>query len=353
MKKISFKNKLGKKQKIIIGITVVALLGGGIYGFSTISHYIQEKKLEESVVEIYQIPGREKIYMNGKILPIKSEKIVINQEQGELSQIKVENNSYVEKGAPLFTCKNSSQIKEIESLKSQVSDKTEEKANAPDEETKLGIDKEIKQLNKQIAELNKTAYSTVYAPFSGNVYLNENSDEKAYVMILETAEFYVKGQINERDSYKIGLNQGVEITALATSDKYNGKIIEISDRPYEGEDLGQNMGSDSGMTKYEVKMSLDSQENLKNGLNAQIVALSGTTDKKVPNVSVLEESNKYYVFKVKNDIAYKTEIKVKEKKDDYYLVEDGINENDKIIKDIYGRDIKDRDKVYTGENMLN
>lgn len=349
MKKVKSKKKLGKKQKIVIGITIVALLGGGFYGFININQSIKEKKLEESVVEIYKVPGREKIYMNGKILPVKSERLSVSSEQGELSQIKVENNAYVEKGTPLFTCKNSSQIREIESIKSQVSDKTKEKLKAPDEETKLMIDAEINQLNKQISELNKTAYSTVYAPFSGNIYLNESGNDKSYVLILETVELYVKGQINERDSYKIGLDQSVEITAVATNDKYNGKIIEISDRPYEGEDLGQNYGSDSGMTKYEVKMSLDSQDNLKHGLNAQIVALSGTTDKKIPNVSVLEESNKYYVFKVKNEVAHKTEIKVKEKKDDYYVVEDGIKENDEIIKDIYGRDIKDKDPVYTGE----
>ncbi|MGL5315450.1 MAG: efflux RND transporter periplasmic adaptor subunit, partial [Peptostreptococcaceae bacterium] len=265
-----------------------------------------------------------------------------------LSEIKVEDKAYVEKGAPLFTCKNSSQIKEIESLKSQISDKTKEKSSASDEEAKKSIDEEIKQLNKQISELNKTAYSTVYAPFSGNVYLNEKSDDVSYVMTLETIELYIKGQTNERDSYKISVNQGVEITAIATNDKYNGKIIEISNRPYEGEDLSQGYGSDSNMTKYEVKISLDSQGNLKNGLNVQIVALSGTTATKVPNVSVLEEENKYYVYKVKNDVAYKTEVKVLEKKDEYYLIEDGLKENDQIVKDLTIREIEDGEKLYIG-----
>lgn len=348
MKKTKTKSKLNKKQKIIIGITSVALVSGAGFGFYTISNEKEKQRLEESRVELYQIPGREKIFMNGKLLPVKSQRLSVSPEQGELSEVKVNDNDYVEKGAPLFTCKNSGQIKEIESLKSQISSKTKEKANAQDEESKLMIDEEIKSLNSQINELNKTAYSTVYAPFSGKVYLNQNSEEKSYVMTLETKELYVKGQVNERDSYKISLDQGVEIKAIATGEKYTARITEIGDRPYEGEDLGQNYGSDAGMTKYEVRMELDNQENLKNGLNVQIVALSGTTAKKIPNVSVLEENNKYYVYKVKDNIAYKTEVKVIEKKDEYYLIEDGIKEKDEIIKDITGRVINNGQEVYIG-----
>lgn len=347
---MKFKSKinLNKKQKIIIGITSLALVLGGGYGYIQISKEKEHQRLEASRVDLYQVPGREKIFMNGKLLPLKSQKLSVNPEQGELSQIKVENNTYVEKGAPLFTCKNSSQIKEIESLKLEISAKTKEKSNAADEETKLAIDTEIKQLNAQIAQLNKTAYSTVYAPFSGKVYLNESSTENPFVMTLETKDLYVKGQVNERDSYKISLEQGVEINVVATNDKYSGLITSIGDRPYEGEDAGQGMGADSSMTKYEVNMSIDNQENLKNGLNVQIVALSGTTDKKIPNVSVLQEGDKYYVYKVENEIARKAEIKVKEKKDDYYLVDGGIKENDEIIKDVFTTDIKDGEKVYTG-----
>lgn len=349
--KIKNKIKLNKNQKIIVVVTSIALVLCGGYGYI---QFIKEKKLqrlEASIVDLYQIPGREKIFMNGKILPVKSQEISINPEQGELSQIKVENNSYVEKGSPLFTCKNSSQIKEIESLKLEISAKIKEKSNAPDEETKLAIDAEIKQLNSQVDQLNKTAYSTVYAPFSGKVYLNESTDENQSLMTLETIDLYVKGKVNERDSYKIRLDQGVEINVIATNDKYSGLITNIGDRPYEGEDADQGMGLDAGMTKYEVNMSIENQTNLKNGLNVQIIALSGTADKKIPNVSVLQEGDKYYVYKVENNIVKKVEIKVKEKKDEYYLVEKGIRENDEIIKDVSNSNVKDGEKVYTGRDQ--
>lgn len=351
MKKINLNTKLNNKQKVIVGLTSVLIITGGFYGVTQISKYTQEQKLMESRVDIYEIPGREKIFINGKILPLKSEELYINAEQGELSTIKVEDKSYVEKGAPLFTCKNSAQVKEIEALKEQISIKNKEKQNAMDEESKIAINEEIKQLNKQINDLNKTAYSTVYAPFSGKVYITEKQGDGKPVMVLETTDFYVKGQVNERDSYKISLNQGVEIKTIATNNKYSGKITEIGDRPIEGEELSQSYSMDSSMAQYLVKISLESQENLKNGLNVQIVALNGSTDKMIPNVSIEQDGNKYYVYKIQNDIAYKTEVKIKENKDDYFLVEDGVLEGDKIIKDIQGRDIKDGDKVYTGQAL--
>lgn len=350
MKKINFKNKLSKKQKVVIGVTSVLIITGGFYGYTQVSQEIKRQELENSVIDLYKISGREKIFMNGKLVPLKSEKLSVNPEQGELSQIKVDNNAYVEEGTSLFTCKNSDQIKEIESLKSQVSIKSKEKENAIDEESKSIIEEEIKSLNEQIHNLNKTAYSTVYAPFSGKIYFNE-SDDESYVMTLETAELYVQGQVNERDSYKISLDQGVEVKALATNEKYNGKIIKIGDRPFESAGLNQGYSSDSGMTKYEVKMSLDSQEGLKNGLNVQIVALSKNTSIKLPNVSVIEEGNTHYVYKVKNKIATKTEVKVIEKKEDYYLVENGLNENDEIVKDVTRVPIKDGDRIYTGLDL--
>lgn len=349
--KIKSKIKLNKNQKVIVVVTSIALLLGGGYGYIQFSKENKRQRIEASIVDLYQVPGREKIFMNGKLLPVKSQKISVNSEQGELSQIKVENNSYVEKGSPLFTCKNSSQIKEIESLKLEISAKIKEKSNAPDEETKLAIDTEIKQLNNQVNQLNKTAYSTVYAPFSGKVYLNESVDENQSLMTLETIDLYVKGQVNERDSYKIRLDQGVEINVMATNDKYSGLITNIGDRPYEGEEADQGMGADAGMTKYEVNMSIENQANLKNGLNVQIVALSGSDDKKIPNISVLQEGDKYYVYKVKNNIVKKVEINVKEKKNDYFLVEKGISENDEIIKDALNSNVKEGEKVYTGRDQ--
>lgn len=351
MKKNKFKSKLNKKQKVVVGIASLLILTGGVVGFNVISKIIIEKKQIENRVELYQIPGREKVFMKGKVVPKKSEALFVKSEQGELDTIKVGHRDIVEKGAPLFTCKNSTQIKEISSLKEQIEVKKKEKNNAIDEESKKVIDEEIKQLNKQVSDLNKTAYSIVYAPFSGTVYLTEDKAEGKPVMLLETTEFYIKGQVNERDSYKISLDQGTEIKAMATNNKYIGKISYIGNRPLEGEELDTDSGMSSGMSQYRVKIDLDSQGDLKNGLNVQITAPSMDSTKKVPNTAVFKDGNKYYVFKVENgDTLRKVEIKVKELKGDYYLVEKGVEEGDYIIIDTSVRVFEEGDNVYTGIN---
>ncbi|MGL5346006.1 MAG: efflux RND transporter periplasmic adaptor subunit [Peptostreptococcaceae bacterium] len=352
MKKIGFKNKLSKKQKLIVGVTSLFMLTGGVVTFSIVRDNILEKQLMESRVDLYEVPGQEKVFLKGKVVPIKSEELFVNEGQGQLDQIKVEDRAFVEKGAPLFTCKNNEQIKEISNLKLQVEAKKKEKNAAIDEEMKKTIDEEIKQLNKQIDELNKTAYSTVYAPFSGKAYINEDKSVGKPVIILETTEFYVKGQVNERDSYKIKLRQGVEVKAMATNDKYSGKIIDIGDKPLNNEDLDGGYSSDSGMSQYRVKVSIEKQDNLKNGLNVQMTALSGSSDKKIPTTAVIQESGSHYVYKVENETVYKIDIKVKEEKDDYYIVESGVNEGDEIITDALSREFKDGDKVYTGKEEI-
>lgn len=353
MKKINFKNNLNKKKKIIIGVTSLALIAGGLFGFKIVRENILKKQLMESKVELYEVPGQEKVFLKGKVIPIKSEELFVGEGQGKLDQIKVEDRVFVEKGEPLFTCKNDEQIKEISNLKSQIEKKKKDKNVEIDEEIKKAIDEEIKQLNNQINELNKTAFSTVYAPFSGKAYVNEDRSVGKPIIILETSEFYVKGQVNERDSYKIKLNQGVEVKAMATNEKYSGKITDIGDRPLSNEELDSVYSSDSGMSQYRVKVSIENQDNLKNGLNVQMTALSGNSNKKIPKTAIVKDIDNYYVYKVENETVYKRQIQVKEEKDDYYLVENGVNEGDEIIIDAVGRNFEDGEKVYTGKDEVN
>lgn len=344
--------KLSKKQKIIGYITIGVIAIGGFLGYTSIKSNIENQKMMDSRVDLYTVVGKEKIFMNGKITPNKLQKLFVGADQGELNNIKVSNSQYVEKGTALFTCKNKSQINEISTLNTQISEKKKEKQKALNEESKQSIDMEIKELNKQLGVLNKTAYQTVYAPFSGNVYLNNQEsrgDASKEVMTIQTNSFYVKAQANERDSYKIAEGKSVEITTLATKAKYNGKITHIGDIPVEGDDLSQGFGNDTGMTQYGVDVSLDNQENLKSGLHVQLVALYGSEDKKIPNEAILKEGNKSYVYKVSNNIASKIEVKVSQVKDGFNLVSRGVVEGDQIIEDLKGKDIKDGQEVFAGQ----
>ncbi len=350
------KINLNRKQKIIAAIISVALLGGGTVGFLVINENIKQKQMMESMVEPYQIPGKEKIFMTGKIVPKESKEIYVKAEQGELNIIKVSNEQYVEKGEALFTAKNSAQISEIENLKSQIEMKKKEKEHLKNQSVEgqdntqmlQSIDLEIKNLQSQVNKLNKTAYSTIVAPFNGKVYLNDNVQQGGPVLTLHSTEFYIKAQVNERDSYKIEQNQDVDIKILATEDKYQGMITYIGDNPLSGEELDQNSGSFSSMTNYRVNIELGDQKNLKNGLHIQAIAQYGIEDKKIPNTAILKEGSKSYIYKIQGDTAYKSEVTVSEVKEGFTMVKRGIVEGEIIIKDIQNRDIKDGQKINTG-----
>lgn len=350
---MNMKINLNKKQKIIVGTIVGLVAVIGITGYKIVSKNIKENKKLESTVDLYPVPGKEKIFMSGKVLPIKSEKLFVGPDQGELNEIKVDNGVYVEKGTTIFTCKNTSQINEISDLNSQISSKKKEKSNALDEESKIIIDSEIKELNNQISKLNKTAYQAVYAPFSGRVYINNEAsknDNSSYIAVIESEDFYVKGQVNEKDSYKIKLNEDVEVTAFATKEKYKGYISYLSERPLDSEELSQDVGSNSGMSQYGLKINLNTQQNLKNGLNVQILALYGGEDKKIPNTAIEKEGSKSFVYKVTGNVAYKTEVKVIEEKEEFVYVSRGVKEGDTIVKDIKTKPIKDGQEVNIGKD---
>lgn len=348
--------KLTKKKKIIIAVTIAVLSIGGFSTYSTISTNHKEQIENENTFGIYTIPGKEKIFMSGKVEPVNIKKIFVDGENGELDKVIVGNGKYVSKGTPLFTCKNKSQINEISNLNTQISQKKKEKQSVVDEESKQVIEMEIKELNKQVSNLNKTAYSTVYAPFAGKVYINDKAfegDNTQPVLTLQTQEFYIKAQVNERDSYKIKLNQIVEVTALATKQTYDGKIFNINDIPLDGEELSQDFSNDNGMSQYSVDISLDKQDNLKSGLHVQLVALYGSEYRKIPSTAVLKEGNKNYVFKLDGTVVTKKEIVVVQEKDGYMLVSNGIKQNDKIVEDIIDRNILDGQEIKPIGNDLN
>lgn len=352
--KLLNKMKLSKKQQIIACVAVGIISFGGFTNYVSIKQDKEYQKKMESLVDIYTVAGKEKIFMTGKVEPINFENIYLSADKGELHKINVEDKQYVEKGSVLLTYKDNSKAEEIKDINLQISQKKKEKESSQDEEMKKVLDEEIKQLSKQISDLNKSVYQYVYAPFNGKVYLNTDSDKNdatKSIMKIQSSDFYVKAQVNERDSYKIEKNQNIKITTLATKEQHNGIISNISDIPLESDELSQGYSNDSGMSQYEVKVKLESQNNLKSGLHVQLTALHGDNNIKVPNSSVINENGKYYVYKVKNKIAYKTEIKVIDEKEGYTIASSGLRERDEIIRDVQGRTIEDGKEIYTGEDM--
>ncbi|MGL5507876.1 MAG: efflux RND transporter periplasmic adaptor subunit [Paraclostridium sp.] len=350
LKNIKFTNK----QMIIGGIVIVALAVGGFVIVKKRNAGMGAGEEVAAGPELYNVPGKEKIFVNGKIVPVQSKDLFVNGEAGEIDQIKVEDGKKVDKGAPLFTCKNESIISDISDKKEELSKKEKDKKNTTDEEMKKSLDSEIADIKKEISKLEGKAYTTVYAPFTGKVYINdktENGEQQSpAIMTIETEEFYIKGQASEQDLSKISLNQEVEILVYSTKGKFSGKIASIGERP-STEQSGDMMGNQN-MSYYDIKMSFNDGQDLskvKNGFHVQTTIEAGNQAIKLPKTAVKQEDGKSYVFKVIDGIIYKQEVQLGETTEEYAIIIEGVLEEDDVIRYADDETIKDGASIYPGE----
>ncbi|MGL4655291.1 MAG: efflux RND transporter periplasmic adaptor subunit [Sarcina sp.] len=343
---------MSKKVKIII-ISAVAVIGiGGFLGVRAFNNAANLKMVEQVSIDLYTIPGKEKVYLTGKITPKQSESFMLDGTFTEIDKVSVENGKSVKKGDILFSMKNQENINQVSTLKTQLANKQKELANAPDEETKSMINGEILDLNTQIKGLEGKTYKTVYAPFAGNIYIPEKVLESteegagAPILVLETGDYHIKTKINEMDLLKIKEGQDVDITITPSKKTAKGKITSISKRPMEGGDTQGSYDGSASFSNYPVKIEVEDQKDFVNGFGVQAVATFGKNENKVPLSAVLEENGKYFVFKVVEDIAKKSEIKVKDQSEEAYIVTEGLNENDVLVRDALNPSIVDGQNIY-------
>ena len=88
------KIKLNKKQKIIFSILTLGITIGGSVTAISYRKNLKEQKIMESTVEMYDVSGKEKIFMNGIVVPTKSEKLFLSADQGKLDKIQLNNEQY-------------------------------------------------------------------------------------------------------------------------------------------------------------------------------------------------------------------------------------------------------------------
>lgn len=344
------KVKLSKKQKISILVALAVVVGGGF----TISkiNVNNNKEMEASgpMIDLYTIPGKEKVFIKGKIVPKQSKSFASPADGSEVDKINVKDGQDVKKGDLLFTTKNKEVVNEINALNTQIASKQKAKAAEQDEEIKKQIDIEIAELNGQVKALGSKAYSSYTAPFAGRVYITENVEAAegavSNVMVLETTDYYLNGSVNEFDLVKLKKDQEIDVTVLASKAKCVGKIVSIGDRPEAGAADPMGYGGGQDVASFPVKIEVEDQKDLRNGFNVQMVAEFGASENKVPVSAIKEEAGKKYVLKVVDDIPTKAEVKVKSSDEKISIVTEGLNENDVIIRDANDPSIIEGKNIY-------
>ncbi|MDU6113249.1 MAG: hypothetical protein E6649_02485 [Paeniclostridium sordellii] len=335
-----------RKQKIIIGIIIFIIIS--IIGLIIIKKLQLNKNqhMKAQGPELYTVPQKEKVVIDGEIKPIKSEEFFIDRSKA-LDNINVENGQIVEQGSVLFTCKDESIKPKIDFLKDYIEIK-----NSTKDATKFSENTDENLLNSKINEIESNASVSVIAPFKGKVYINEpisNKNDVNPLITLSSPDLCIKGLITEENLPKVALNQNVEIFVNPTNEHIKGKISFIDDRP------SKNINNDKkkNVSYYSIKIDfLENQDlsRIKDGFHVKSTMEAINSKIKVPYSALGQDGEKKYVYKVIDGVIYKQEVKTAEVTDKYAIITEGVGENDKIIKYAKNKSIKDGDTISYSHN---
>ena len=348
---------LNKKKAIIGGVVVIAIFMAVFFGIK-IKNSMSNENEKAQVPEIYNVPEKEKIIIDGKVMPGKSKDFFAEPSKGEIENIAVEDGQKVDQGQVLFTYKNENISPEIDNLKEQLTTKEEELKVIQDETLKKTMEEEITKLNDKIKIIEDKSSYSVEAPFAGKVYIshqNSSENDPTPIMTLDSEDLYVKGQASEQDLSKINLNQEVQVMVNSTKEKVKGKVTFIGERP-SVDKITSKKDSKQGLSYYDIKVNfLENQDlkNIKNGFHVQTTIEVLNNPIKVPYTALLQQDEKRFVYKVIDGIVYKQEVKTGETNNEFAVITEGVGEKDKIIKSVNNKNIKEGENIYPSkENSM-
>jgi HlyD family secretion protein len=261
-------------KKIFIGIGVLVVAGAGFFLYQN----TQAKAKADTSVEMYQVNKQTPLHLKGQVQSTKKQTVLVDTEKGPVQTIHVSEGDHVTRNQILVTYRWGEVIRA---------------AN-----------------DSVVTALNEDA----------------KNDPQQSLMVLKSEESAIKGEVTEYDRSKVALNEPIEITYGNNEKKVTGKVTSLAEMNNEPEKEDA-----SSLVTYNYTAVPD--EAIPVGYSVEL--LIPRNEIHLPLKSVVEKDGKYYVYTVAKNKAEKHEVTV-EKGNGYYLLHEGLNENDKIIKDAKG-----------------
>lgn len=361
---------MSKKKKIIIGVTVgviIILIGAKfLLGGSK-----KEVATDIPNVDYFTVEDVPQVFINGVVTPTESKEFTKDATLGKLGDLNVKNGDMVEKGTILYQYVDETTDNQITELKFQMESSQAEKdkaarqmqleinelanankaakeAGAPtssEENIRLkydlnGFDIKMNQQQSQIDTLNAKQVNQVTAPFNGQITIAQEQNRDSAIMTLTSNDFYVEGEVNERDLEKIKEKQPAEVRTIADNNAYKGEIIHISNSPttaqaQPGAAAGGPAGGSGALSTYTVKLSLKDAKKVRKGFHVQ--ASIKLDDKKIqiPEEAIHtdDKDKKKYVLVDDFGTVLRKDIEVADKGADKgkVIINSGLEGLDKII----------------------
>ena len=352
-----------KKRSIIIGVCI----GVGLAALITVGLLLTGSS-SSGTVYVQSVPsvsggnssaaGIGNVY-SGVIQSAKTVNVSRNVEY-TVSKLNVSAGTKVKKGDVLFEydmAQNSLDIKraqlELEKLettlssyKEQISQYKKQRDNAESENEELEYTSQILSLQTQlketqydieskqleISDLKKVASnSSVVSPISGVVKQVSESSADAYITLVSTGKFTVKGEINEQNIEDIKVGVKVVIRSRVDDTKlWRGTVSSIDEDPV-SDSTAMNKSSN-----YNFYISLSDDDNLKLGQHVYIEADYGQRENgslSIPEYYICDAQTKPYVWAMDSDgkIARRyVELGQYNKQTSSYDVKSGLSASDYI-----------------------
>ncbi|MBP7059360.1 MAG: efflux RND transporter periplasmic adaptor subunit [Lachnospiraceae bacterium] len=311
----------GKKHKKLIitmvVILILAVVAGGVYWF-LVKGKKSESKNTAGGGHDFDSGNADLIasaIFTGVVEPEQSNDIKLDSDR-QLDKILVQKGDSVKAGQQLFTYKTADLSLQIEQsklelsafndsvtdLQNQVSSLEAEKSKATDDASKLEYSSQIQDLTTQLkqAELNvktkqaeidslnkKISSSIVTSPIDGIITninaSNNSSDGTAFMTILSSNAYRVKGTVDELNISMLAAGTPVTFRSRINDKKWTGKITKV-DTESTVQNNNQMMGySDNSNTqqasKYNFYASIDTPDGLMIGQHLYVeLSTDNTTD---------------------------------------------------------------------------
>ncbi|WP_326716978.1 efflux RND transporter periplasmic adaptor subunit [Vagococcus jeotgali] len=359
---------MSKKKKIVIGSIIGVIIVVVILFSMGIGKNNKQDTLPENNIEFFTVADVDQVFINGMVTPVKSKEFIQDNSLGKLGKLQVKNGENVEEGTLLYQYTDEATSTQISELNFQIESTQAEKektrkqmlleidelnkaseqveegqdTGAPSRESielkyDLGsFDIKIGQLQTQVNELNEKQVNQVTAPFSGQVIIPQEQNRDSAIMTLTSNDFYVEGDVNEKDLIKVKEKQPAEVKMIASNEVYQGEVIYVSNTPIqETPAAGAGGSSEGGLSKYIVKLSLKDTKNVKQGFHVQASIKLDKQKIEVPKSAVKEDKDKKQSYVLVDDFGtvLRKNITTTDKgaTKDHVVVTSGLESLDKVI----------------------
>lgn len=378
--------KSKKKRLIVIGIAVAVLAAAGIIFWVVKGSGDSSGKDSDNVVYVDSVANITGVgsgtglidRFSGVVEPQKTWKIEVTSDK-KVAEVYVKEGDEVKVGDELFIYDTSeaeenlaqAEIEldrisnEIESGEQQIAELKQEKASAPAEDqleytTRIQTaenaqkksEYELKSQKVQIEQLKKTIDSAVVTSEidgvvksinnsdSSDSYASINGETEAFMTVLATGNFRIKGTVNEQNISSVIEGQPVIVHSRVDEEQtWKGTMTAVDTENPEKNDSMYYYSSDSSETSssYPFYIDLESAEGLMLGQHVYIEMDFGQEEEKeglwLPSYYIVQEDGEAYVWAANSkDKLEKRDVTLGEYDEDLmeYEILDGLTTEDYI-----------------------